>query len=43
MGSTLTTVVVFLPLGFLKGALGEFFVALSVTLTMRYCFRCCTP
>lgn len=33
IGSTLTTVVVFLPLGFLKGAVGEFFVALSVTLT----------
>ncbi|HZQ93031.1 MAG TPA: efflux RND transporter permease subunit [Terriglobales bacterium] len=33
VGSTLTTVVVFLPLGFLKGAVGEFFVALSVTLT----------
>ncbi len=34
VGSTLTTVVVFLPLGFLKGATGEFFVALSVTLTI---------
>lgn len=33
VGSTLTTVVVFLPLGFLKGAVGDFFVALSVTLT----------
>jgi CzcA family heavy metal efflux pump len=33
VGSTLTTVVVFLPLGFLKGAVGEFFVALSITLT----------
>jgi CzcA family heavy metal efflux pump len=33
IGSTLTTVVVFLPLGLLKGAVGEFFVALSVTLT----------
>lgn len=33
IGSTLTTVVVFLPLGFLKGAVGEFFVALSITLT----------
>src|SRR5215470_10914731 len=34
VGSTLTTVVVFLPLGLLKGATGEFFVALSVTLTI---------
>jgi CzcA family heavy metal efflux pump len=34
IGSTLTTVVVFLPLGFLKGAVGEFFVALSMTLTV---------
>jgi len=33
VGSTLTTVVVFLPLGTLKGAVGEFFVALSITLT----------
>jgi CzcA family heavy metal efflux pump len=33
IGSTLTTVVVFLPLGLLKGAVGEFFVALSITLT----------
>jgi CzcA family heavy metal efflux pump len=33
IGSTLTTVVVFLPLGLLKGAVGEFFVALSMTLT----------
>lgn len=33
IGSTLTTVVVFLPLGFLKGAVGGFFVALSITLT----------
>ncbi len=33
IGSTLTTVVVFLPLGFLKGAVGEFFIALSITLT----------
>jgi CzcA family heavy metal efflux pump len=32
IGSTLTTVVVFLPLGLLKGAVGEFFVALSITL-----------
>jgi CzcA family heavy metal efflux pump len=32
VGSTLTTVVVFLPLGLLKGAVGEFFVALSTTL-----------
>ena len=32
VGSTLTTVVVFLPLGLLKGAVGEFFVALSITL-----------
>jgi CzcA family heavy metal efflux pump len=33
IGSTLTTVVVFLPLGLLQGAVGEFFVALSITLT----------
>ncbi len=33
VGSTLTTVVVFLPLGLLKGAVGEFFVSLSITLT----------
>src|SRR5205814_1746981 len=31
--STLTTVVVFLPLGLLKGAVGAFFSALSITLT----------
>ncbi|HET6567266.1 MAG TPA: efflux RND transporter permease subunit [Rhodothermales bacterium] len=30
--STLTTVVVFLPLGLLQGVVGQFFVALSVTL-----------
>ncbi len=33
LGSTLTTVVVFLPLGYLKGAVGNFFSALSLTLT----------
>ena len=33
IGSTATTVVVFLPLGFLKGAVGSFFGALSLTLT----------
>ena len=33
IGSTLTTVVVFLPLGLLKGTVGDFFVALSITLT----------
>jgi CzcA family heavy metal efflux pump len=33
IGSTLTTVVVFLPLGLLGGAVGEFFVALSITLS----------
>src|SRR5262249_4697216 len=32
VGSTLTTVVVFLPLGLLKGAVGSFFSALSLTL-----------
>jgi CzcA family heavy metal efflux pump len=32
VGSTLTTVVVFLPLGYLKGTVGEFFAALSLTL-----------
>ncbi|MDP9268899.1 MAG: efflux RND transporter permease subunit [Acidobacteriota bacterium] len=33
VGSTLTTVVVFLPLGLLGGAVGDFFAALSLTLT----------
>jgi len=33
LGSTLTTVVVFLPLGLLTGVVGDFFTALSVTLT----------
>ena len=33
VGSTLTTVVVFLPLGLLQGAVGSFFSALSLTLT----------
>lgn len=33
VGSTLTTVVVFLPLGLLKGAVGDFFAALSLTLS----------
>ncbi|HVO79920.1 MAG TPA: efflux RND transporter permease subunit [Terriglobales bacterium] len=32
LGSTLTTVVVFLPLGLLKGVVGDFFSALSLTL-----------
>ena len=32
VGSTLTTVVVFLPLGYLRGTVGEFFSALSQTL-----------
>ena len=32
--STITTVVVFLPLGLLTGVVGQFFVALSVTLTI---------
>ena len=32
--STLTTVVVFLPLGLLSGAVGDFFSALSLTLTV---------
>ncbi|MFY9559089.1 MAG: efflux RND transporter permease subunit [Terriglobales bacterium] len=32
VGSTLTTVVVFLPLGYLKGTVGDFFSALSLTL-----------
>ncbi len=32
--STLTTVVVFLPLGLLEGVVGQFFKALSVTLTI---------
>ena len=31
--STITTVVVFLPLGLLEGVVGQFFVALSLTLT----------
>jgi multidrug efflux pump subunit AcrB len=33
VGSTLTTVVVFLPLGLLQGMVGQFFSALSITLT----------
>jgi len=33
VGSTLTTVVVFLPLGLIKGVVGDFFSALSLTLT----------
>ncbi len=32
--STITTVVVFLPLGMLEGVVGQFFIALSVTLTI---------
>ena len=32
--STLTTVVVFLPLGLLEGIVGQFFAALSITLTV---------
>src|SRR2546425_8809762 len=32
--STLTTVVVFLPLGLLQGAVGQFFAALATTLTV---------
>jgi CzcA family heavy metal efflux pump len=32
--STITTVVVFLPLGLLQGVVGQFFVALSITLTI---------
>ena len=32
--STITTVVVFLPLGLLQGVVGQFFIALSVTLTI---------
>ena len=34
ISSTLTTVVVFLPLSFLKGVSGAFFLALALTLTM---------
>src|SRR4029079_13240913 len=33
VGSTLTTVVVFVPLGMLSGVVGQFFKALSITLT----------
>jgi len=33
IGSTLTTVVVFIPLGLLQGMVGEFFAALSLTLS----------
>ena len=33
IGSTLTTVVVFVPLGLLQGMVGEFFAALSLTLS----------
>ena len=32
--STITTVVVFLPLGLLEGVVGQFFIALSITLTI---------
>src|SRR6185436_10504225 len=32
VGSTLTTVVVFVPLGMLSGVVGQFFKALSITL-----------
>ncbi|HWZ61339.1 MAG TPA: efflux RND transporter permease subunit, partial [Gemmatimonadaceae bacterium] len=32
--STVTTVVVFLPLGLLQGVVGQFFIALSITLTI---------
>jgi hydrophobe/amphiphile efflux-1 (HAE1) family protein len=34
VGSTLTTVVVFAPLGFLSGVVGDFFKALSITLSV---------
>jgi CzcA family heavy metal efflux pump len=34
VGSTLTTVVVLVPLGFLSGVVGQFFRALSITLTV---------
>jgi CzcA family heavy metal efflux pump len=34
VGSTLTTVVVFAPLGLLSGVVGQFFKALSITLTI---------
>jgi len=34
VGSTLTTVVVFAPLGFLQGVVGDFFKALSITLSV---------
>lgn len=34
VGSTLTTVVVFAPLGLLSGVVGDFFKALSITLTV---------
>src|SRR6185312_3502596 len=33
VGSTLTTVVVFAPLGLLSGVVGDFFKALSITLS----------
>ena len=33
VGSTLTTVVVFIPLGLLQGVVGQFFAALSLTLS----------
>src|SRR5438874_5236374 len=33
VGSTLTTVVVFVPLGMLSGVVGQFFKALSITLS----------
>ena len=34
VGSTLTTVVIFAPLGLLSGVVGDFFKALSITLSV---------
>ena len=46
IGSTLTTVVVFVPLGLLQGVVGQFFAALSMTLAAAVLLslgtRCCS-
>ena len=37
VGTTITTVIVFLPLAWLEGVVGRFFAALAVTLARRSC------
>ena len=34
IGSTLTTILVFLPLAFVRGVVGQFFLSLSISLTV---------